>query len=177
MKEIWKTIQEYENYQISNLGRIKSLKRKVNYKNIKKRTIPGKILKLQRTRGYCTVTLSNKNIRKTKRIHRLVAQAFIPNPENKPCINHIDCNKQNNRVENLEWCYQEENEKHAYKNGLKFKGEKHPNSKLKKNDVIKIKKLLKTNMLQTEIAKIFNIGNWTISAIKLNKTWKHVTLD
>ena len=72
-------------------------------------------------KGYEHVKISNKNIRQTFRIHRLVAEAFIPNPENKEQVNHIDGNKLNNHVLNLEWCTQQENQNHAVKNGLKYR--------------------------------------------------------
>lgn len=95
MKEIWKDIKGFEGiYQVSNLGRIKSLhfKRELIMKlNLKKN-------------GYYQVRLKNEGKSKDYLVHRLVAEAFIPNPNNYPQVNHIDENKQNNKVENLEWC-------------------------------------------------------------------------
>lgn len=98
MEEIWKYIQGYEGlYQISNLGRVKSL----NYNHTKKE----KILQYRiNERGYKYISLCVNNIRKSFKIHRLVAEAFIPNPHNYPCINHKDEDKTNNCVDNLEWC-------------------------------------------------------------------------
>lgn len=94
MEEIWKDIEGYEGrYQVSDQGRVRSL----NYKK-KKGSIH--IMKTEMARGYLRVMLSKKHVL----IHRLVAEAFIPNPEDLPCINHIDEDKTNNRVENLEWC-------------------------------------------------------------------------
>lgn len=79
----------------------------------------GKILKPQiNMGGYYQICLSKNNHKKYYTIHRLIAQAFIPNPENKPCINHIDGNKLNNNLNNLEWCTYSENNKHAWANGL-----------------------------------------------------------
>lgn len=103
--EIWKDIQGYEGlYQISNLGRVKSLEKIIiTSNNITKRMIE-KILKPHLHKGYYSVTLRKDNKSKVYTIHRLVAKAFIPNPDNLPQVNHKDENKANNHVDNLEWC-------------------------------------------------------------------------
>ena len=105
MKEIWRDKKYYEGrYQVSNCGRVKSLKRK----NVLKE----KILKPYVDKdGYLTVALNNP--RKTFLVHRLVAEAFIPNPDNLPCVNHKDENKQNNVVSNLEWCDRKYNQNYG----------------------------------------------------------------
>ena len=104
MEEIWKDIEGYEGlYQVSNYGRVRSLPRVS--KSINK-TYGGKILKLghlDKTK-HQTVTLSKDNILKTYPLHRIVADAFIPNPDNLPCINHKDEDPTNNHIDNLEWC-------------------------------------------------------------------------
>jgi hypothetical protein len=106
-KEIWKDVKGYEGlYQVSNLGRIKSIIRK------------GKILS-NKSHRYISVIFYKNKLRKNIRVHRLVAGAFIPNPENKPQVNHIDGNKKNNNVNNLEWNTQLENIRHAYRTGIK----------------------------------------------------------
>ena len=99
--EIWKDIEGYEGlYQVSNLGRVKSLARKTGNQYNKEN-----ILSKERTRkGYYRVQLTKNKEHKHYPIHRLVAIAFIPNPDNLPCVNHKDENKGNNCVYNLEWC-------------------------------------------------------------------------
>lgn len=111
MEEIWKDIEGFNgSYQISNLGRVKSFKK--HYEN--------RILKpTTNYKGYLKITLHiDVRSMKTLSIHRLVAQAFIPNPENKPQVNHINCIKTDNNITNLEWCNNSENQIHAFKNGL-----------------------------------------------------------
>ena len=101
-KEIWKDVKNYEGlYEVSNLGRVKSL----NYNRTRKE----KILKSGYVCGYCKVVLCKYGKMKHFLVHRLVAEAFIDNSNNKPCIDHIDGNPMNNRVENLRWCTQREN--------------------------------------------------------------------
>lgn len=110
MQEIWKDIDNYiGKYQISNLGRVKSLPRNGTI-------CSERILKIQKDRkGYSYVSFHKKKFK----VHRLVAQAFIPNPTNKPEVNHIDENKENNIVENLEWNTSKENIAHSFKIGLR----------------------------------------------------------
>ncbi len=125
-KEIWQNIKGYEGlYQVSNMGRIKRLPKTeyvYNYlSNTKvKRVKKEKILAYKRnSNNYIIVTLSNNGVSKAYTIHRLVAQTFIPNPNNYPQINHINGKKYDNRVENLEWCTASENIKHASRVGLR----------------------------------------------------------
>lgn len=119
MKEIFKDIKDYDGlYQISNCGRVKSLKRNI-------------ILKPSaNNKGYLHVILYKNGNSKIGRIHRLVAENFIPNPGNKPQINHIDGHKSNNNVNNLEWVTNSENQKHAFKMGLQTnKGNHNPRAR------------------------------------------------
>lgn len=112
--EEWKDIEWYAGlYQISNFGRVKSF-----------RYGEGKIIKPFINNGYYCVGLSRKDDYKKVRVHRLVAKHFIPNPDNKKEVNHIDGNKLNNNVSNLEWSTRSENIKHAFLNGLKTISEK-----------------------------------------------------
>ncbi len=118
--EIWKDVEGYEGYyQVSNFGRVKSLKRTVkrrnNYDlNIKERIKPGQLDKA----GYYRLSLCKYGITKTKKVHRLVAEAFLEKRKGADHVNHIDGNKINNFKDNLEWCTNIENLKHAYDNGL-----------------------------------------------------------
>ena len=123
--EIWKDVVGFEGlYQVSNLGRIRGIDRYVGYRNGRKRFWKGRI-KIQTVtdKGYLKVRLCDRTTKdKTDEVQRIVAKAFIPNPENKPCVNHIDGNKQNNRVENLEWVTSQENTLHSIhvlKKGIK----------------------------------------------------------
>lgn len=105
--EIWKNIKGFEGlYQVSNYGRVKSLQRKVRWRN-GTRTINERVLHFgydKNYQGYQIVVLSKNGICKTYKVHRLVAEAFIPNPDKLPQVNHKDESKENNHCTNLEWC-------------------------------------------------------------------------
>ena len=139
-KEIWKDIPNYEGlYQASNLGNIRSLDRirkQYNHNGIATVKYKGKILKQQikRGTGYYVVRLYDNNKKsKTKLVHRLIAETFIQNKNNFPVINHIDGNKKNNNITNLEWCTQSHNVKESYRLGLQ-KGF-HISKKMRGDDV------------------------------------------
>lgn len=111
MFEIWKDIKDYEGkYQVSNLGRVKSLDRIINFSDGRVRKFSGKLLKPALAgNGYFFVTLASNQNNKRCYVHRLVAEAFIPNSKNLPQVNHLDENKTNNTASNLEWCTAKEN--------------------------------------------------------------------
>lgn len=138
MREIWKDIDGYEGlYQISDLGKIKSLQRwKPNHNQTgftgTFKLLEEKILKPKVDRkGYLFVELHKNGKSKHYKVHRLVAKAFIPNPDNKPQVNHINGNKTDNKKENLEYCTNYENQKHAWLIGLQKPriSEKNPKAK------------------------------------------------
>lgn len=110
MKEIWKDINGFEGlYQISNLGRVKSIRNNIILKQTYCKS------------NYLKVKLSKNCKQKTIQVHRLVTETFIPNPDNKPQVNHIDGNKENNHIDNLEWVTAKENTEHAIKIGISNK--------------------------------------------------------
>ena len=112
MEEIWKAIPDYEGYyEVSNTGKIRSVTRTIIYKNGAVHNFIGKELKqdIEKNQGYYRICLNKNGIKKTFKVHRLVALAFIPNPDNLPFVNHKDENKLNNNVDNLEWCTAEYN--------------------------------------------------------------------
>jgi hypothetical protein len=132
--EIWKDIPNFEGlYQVSNIGRVKSVDRIRNQSNGKKRFFPEKIIKpFIDDSGYPRICIYTKDATPTKqKVHRLVAMAFIPNPDNKPCVGHLDNDRMNPKVENLVWCTVKENAQHCIKSGRQHKlsAEAHPSSK------------------------------------------------
>lgn len=152
MKEIWKDIPDYKgSYQVSNLGKVKSL----NYNQQKYE----RILKPVKTaNGYFVVNLSGH----IYGIHRLVAMAFLNNKNNYPQVNHKDGNKQNNCVENLEWCSCSENLKHAYKNKLKVATSNHLKKSILQYDIEG--NLIKKWNCTKDIERTLNIYHGSISS-------------
>lgn len=121
MKEEWKTINGYEGlYEVSNMGRVRSLDRKVIYKNGKEHLHKGRIKSQPNDckTEYRVAVLSRENKLRAFKISRLVATNFIENKDKLPCVNHIDGNKKNDNILNLEWCTQSRNNIHAFDTGL-----------------------------------------------------------
>jgi hypothetical protein len=175
MEEVWKEIKGYEGkYEISNLGRIKSLfmyryKLDGNYKVFRELIITPK----RATNGYLGVDLSlNGKIRHS--IHRLVAINFIENPYDYKEVNHIDGDKENNKVDNLEWMSLQQNRDHAKVNKLMEYGEGRYNSKLDDNKIRVIREEFGNGLTMYKLAKKFEVCSGTIKQIIDGKSWKHV---
>ena len=175
--EVWKDVIGFESfYEVSNLGCVRSKYRVVKRKSNSTQIRQTRLLTLNlRSDGYIRVFLSG-NKRITKNVHRLVAIAFIPNLENKPTVNHIDGDKTNNNVSNLEWATNLENSRHAWKNGLitSSRGESAGNSKLKELDVINIRYLLKIGNLSQLLADKYGVSKSLINQIRRREIWKHI---
>jgi hypothetical protein len=169
-KETWKDIIGYETfYQVSNFGNVKSLGNEFSRKE--------RLLKLSpQSKSYLTVVLQKNATRKMVLVHRLVAEHFIDNTESKLQVNHINGDKTDNAIENLEWVSHRENLDHAIKNNLTLKGEENRNSKLKDVDVIKIHSLLQRGTTTKELSESYNISYSTIDGIRTNRYWKHLNL-
>ena len=176
--EIWKSIEGYEGlYEVSNLGNVKSLERQVLGKLASyTRSVKERILKLKTSKyGYLEVSLHKEGKLSTKRVNRLVAIAFINNVNNYPQVNHIDGNKLNNHIDNLEWVTCKKNINHAVESGLTNQSnDKNNHSKLTKEDVIKIRQLISEGMMQKDVAKLYNMSTSGIYSIYHKITWKDV---
>lgn len=165
MEEIWKDIKNYEGlYKVSNLGRVQDYKGKLKsyYLNNK---------------GYCCLSLYKDRVTKHPTLHRVVAGAFIENPNNYSQINHIDSNKENNKVSNLEWCNQRQNYNHGMDNFLYSKNELHYYAKLTNKIVGCIPDLYRLGFTRATIAKILGINSSSLEAIEKGVSYRELGLD
>lgn len=182
-QEEWRDIKGYEGiYQVSSLGNVRSLdiiQKRSNGKVECLFKIRGKILKPYQTGktaknndGYLTVNLSKKQ----HKVHRLVAEAFLENPHKLEQINHIDGDKTNNRVDNLEWCSPQKNVHHAYEIGLSRTGEEIWCTKLKEEDVAEIRKTYIKGDKERgakPLSRKYGVSNTTIRRIVNKKKWRY----
>lgn len=157
MKE-FKVIDGFEDYAVNRLGDVLSTKKYGgNYRILKQNK--------DRKYGYKYVTLMKDKKAVTKKIHRLVAEAFIPKPDGKKIINHKDGNKSNNRCDNLEWVTHSENTNHSYANGLQPVGENHAQAKFSDAEISKVFELRKQGLTQVEIGKSLGMSQSHVSAV------------
>jgi len=177
----WKALPSYEGlYEISINGEIKSLERIVTdtfFGKQRIRVLREIIMKNGKSsKGYPQTHLRKNLETKTWEIHRLVAKACIPNPNNLPQINHIDGNPMNNHVSNLEWCTQSHNQLHANATGLRTsqKGEANTQSKLTELQVIEIRRLNSSGISMRELGRRFGVSYPVIRNIVLRKKWNHI---
>jgi hypothetical protein len=176
INELWLPIKGYESfYEISNLGKVKSLKRAENFfrkGKIIKRIRKEKILIPCYSKGYHIVSLCKDGKSEMKKIHRLVAIAFLPNIENKKQVNHIDCNKINNSFFNLEWTTHTENDNHATKNKLHPFGERNGRAKLTAIKIEEIRsKYNSKKYTYLKLANEYKISLSQIFRIIKNQAW------
>lgn len=166
---IWKDVEGFEGlYKISNEGVLFSIPRF---------GVKGGVVKpYKTTNGYYGYHLSENGKLHRTSVHRLLAKHFIPNPENKPCVNHIDGNRVNNSLENLEWVTYKENTHHAIKAGrINMSGENNPQARLTDIEVSEMRDLYKHKIYnQSELAKLYGTSSATANRIVLNKTRKVV---
>ena len=160
MTEEWRDISGFDGYQVSNFGQVRSFKYKTP-----------RIMKLGLAKGYPRVDLSRDNKKTHMSIHRLVATAFIPNPESKPQVNHIDGNPKNNCVEKLEWCTSSENNQHALATGLRRQGGEHPDAKLT-NEQARFIRDNPGSLNERQLAKMFGVDPSTIADIRRGEHYK-----
>lgn len=180
MEEVWKDISGFLGvYQVSNLGRVRSLDRKIYTQNGKLHSsTKGKVIKHFKTKeGYHRVQLCLNGRNKKFLVHRLVAQSFVPNDTLKLEVNHKNANKDDNTASNLEWVTRKENVKHSFELNLVYrdKGEQRYNAKLNDDIVREMRKLYNTGDYKISfIAKLFNVDRKTASCAIKKVTWKHV---
>lgn len=165
--EIWKPILGYEGlYEISNLGRVKSLP-KIKGRYMQKNS---NLLNPKTNRdGYLCITLQCDKLKKHVQLHRLVTINFIPNLTNLPQVNHIDGNKKSNHVDNLEWCASKENINHGWEIGL-YKRLRSPMRRFTDEQIFEIKELYKT-MSQHAIGKRYGVSHGSIGRIVRNERY------
>lgn len=173
MKEAWKKVKNYPNYEVSNHGSVRRIKNLGRWGKFK----CGGLLKLSLSNcGYYKVSLHGNKKQKTFYVHRLVLENFIDGCFNKGECNHKNGIKTDNRLENLEWVTTSGNLLHAHKTGLANgpRGEKHGQAKLSIGDVLAIKKLYRLGNLQRDIANSFSVTRECISGIITGRNWKHL---
>lgn len=174
--EIWKDITGWEGqYQVSNFGRARSLDRVYIDTRGAVQNLKGKVLVGSNCNGYISIKLCYAHKAKFAFLHRMVAIEFIPNPENKPFVNHLDGNKRNCHVSNMEWATRLENARHASLTGLQKKGTQTPSAVLTEEIVAELRKLHQSGKGPSEISRLYNFKVNTVYQALMKKSWKHVS--
>jgi hypothetical protein len=187
MEEQWRVVAEFPRYSVSNLGRVKRLaheRRNVNGSLVR---VPEKFMKLRlapnnKYPAYKAIAVDLRKEggeRKTVRVSRLVATAFIPNPGNLPVVNHLDSNPTNNRADNLEWTTPKGNSQHCIKSGRAYtgdqKGTNNGRCKHSEEQIKEAKRLLaERKYSHQEIANITSMTRSAVSELSCGRRWKHI---
>ncbi|HEX8385807.1 MAG TPA: HNH endonuclease signature motif containing protein [Rubricoccaceae bacterium] len=173
----WGPIDGMPHYEVSRDGRVRRLAYVKVCSDGRRLTLPAREPKGHVTRaGYRALTIEEGGRRKTYYVHRLVAARFVPNPDGKPEVNHIDGQKTNNRADNLEWCTRAENIQHAWETGLStpndHTGDRNPNRKLSEADVLAIR--ARPDERSAVLAAEFGVDVTSIQRVRSGRAWGHL---
>lgn len=179
VQEEWRPVKDWEGlYEVSCFGNVRSVDRYVRAKLGSTKLARGQSIRLQGSHdGYSVVRLKRSGLHKLLRVHRIALIAFVsPPPFADAQVNHIDGNKKNNVVSNLEWVTKSENMKHAYRTGLQLpqRGEQHSHAKLSERQVIEIRDRYSRGETTTQLALAFGIRRRSMSDVVRRVTWSHV---
>lgn len=176
MNEEWKDVLGLEGfYEVSNLGRVRSRSRIRINKFGQKMTLVGRIRKLNPSNGYLSITLWVNCVPRRRSVHRLVGEAFIPNPLNLPEINHVDGVKTRNLATNLEWSTESHNIRHSFEKlgRIPLHGVKHGNAKLN-DESVKLIRIGEETMTHAELARRFNVSRRLIGMVCRRRIWTRI---
>lgn len=173
MSELWQPVQGYEGlYEVSDLGRVRSLERKANTWNGGRKVSQKELKQTKLNNGYLQVTLFKSGIRQKKSVHRIVAEAFLLRPVGADMVLHYDDNKENNQAKNLRWGCHADNMRDAVKNQRTLRGNKNKAAKLTENQVLAI---FKDDRTQVAIARDYCVQRTTVQKIKSGESWSWLT--